>query len=71
MRSPQAAQRRSTEVAEQASIEHFIEKTFRSVFTLNNLDPNAMDAQANDLMNAFDFMQEPNRPLVLAERSCP
>ncbi|MEO6576183.1 MAG: alkaline phosphatase family protein, partial [Polyangiaceae bacterium] len=59
------------EVAEQASIPRFIEKVFGSVFTLNNLDPSAQDAQANDLLNAFDFTQTPLSPLVLGERTCP
>jgi phospholipase C len=59
------------EVAEHASIARFIEKIFHSTKTLHDLHPDAMDAQANDLMNAFDFKQTPLVPLVLKERSCP
>jgi phospholipase C len=59
------------EVAEQASIARFIERVFGSTQTLNELDPAAQDAQANDLMNAFDFHQAPLAPLVLQARSCP
>jgi phospholipase C len=59
------------EVAEQASIARFIERVFGSTQTLHDLDPAAQDAQANDLMNAFDFHQMPLPPLVLQPRSCP
>jgi phospholipase C len=59
------------EVAEQASVPRFIEKIFGSTKTLHDLDPDAQDAQANDLMNAFDFHQAPLPPLVLTERTCP
>jgi phospholipase C len=59
------------EVAEQASIARFIEGVFGSTQTLHDLDPAAQDAQANDLMNAFDFQQAPLPPLVLQPRSCP
>jgi phospholipase C len=59
------------EVAEQASVPRFIEKVVGAKFTLNELDPAAQDAQANDLMNAFDFTQTPLPPLVLTERTCP
>jgi phospholipase C len=59
------------EVAEHASIPHFIEKIFGATQTLHDLDPAAQDAQANDLMNAFDFKQKPLPPLVLTERTCP
>lgn len=59
------------EVAEHASIPRFIEKVFGSTKTLHDLDPAAQDAQANDLMNAFDFNQTPLNPLILKERSCP
>ena len=38
--------------------------------TLHDLDPAAQDAQANDLMNAFDFTQTPLPPLVLKKRGC-
>jgi phospholipase C len=59
------------EVAEHASIPRFIEKIFGSKKTLHDLDPAAQDAQANDLLNAFDFTQTPLAPLVLKERVCP
>ena len=58
------------EVSEQASIAHFIGKVFGATKTLHDIDPAAQDAQANDLMNAFDFDQTPLPPLVLTERSC-
>ena len=58
------------EVAEQASIPHFIGKIFGAKKTLHDLDPAAQDAQANDLMNAFDFSQKPLDPLVLPTRTC-
>jgi phospholipase C len=57
------------EVAEHASIPHFIEKVFGAP-PLSSLDPAAQDGQANDLMNAFDFTQAPLPPLVLTQRSC-
>jgi hypothetical protein len=38
--------------------------------TLHDLDPAAQDAQANDLLGAFDFTQTPLDPLVLPTRSC-
>ena len=59
------------ETAEHASIAHFIEKIFHSTKTLHDLDPAAQDAQANDLMNAFDFKQTPLLPLILTQRTCP
>ena len=59
------------EQSEQASIPRFIEKVFGATKTLSDLDPAAQDGQANDLMNAFDFNQEPLAPLVLGDRSCP
>ena len=59
------------EVAEHASIPKFIGKVFGATKTLHDLDPAAQDAQANDLMNAFDFNQTPLVPLILKERSCP
>ncbi len=59
------------EVSEHASIPRFIETIFHASKTLHDLDPAAMDAQANDLMNAFDFKQAPLSPLILAERTCP
>jgi phospholipase C len=58
------------EVAEQASIPRFIERVFGATKTLSELDPAAQDGQANDLMNAFDFAQEPLPPLVLQQRFC-
>jgi len=57
--------------AEQASIVHFIEKIVGSTRTLHELDPAAQDAQANDLLGAFDFSQTPLPPLVLTPRICP
>jgi phospholipase C len=59
------------EVSEHASIPRFIEKIFGAKQTLHDIDPAAQDAQANDLMNAFDFTQKPLAPLVLKERTCP
>jgi phospholipase C len=59
------------ELSEHASIPHFIEKVFGSTKTLHDLDPAAQDAQANDLMNAFDFKQTPLVPLILTKRTCP
>ena len=59
------------DVAEQASIAHFIERVFGATKTLHDLDPAAQDAQANDLLNAFDFNQTPLAPLVLPLRTCP
>jgi len=59
------------EVAEHASIPKFIGKVFGATKTLHDLDPAAQDAQANDLMNAFDFNQAPLVPLILKERTCP
>lgn len=58
------------EVAEHASIPRFIEKIMGATQTLSDLDPAAQDGQANDLMNAFDFTQQPLPPLVLQTRSC-
>ena len=58
------------EVAEHASIPRFIEKIMGSTRSLSDLDPAAQDGQANDLMNAFDFNQQPLPPLVLRMRSC-
>ncbi|MDB4943714.1 MAG: Phospholipase [Labilithrix sp.] len=58
------------EVAEHASIPRFIEKIFGATKTLHDIDPAAQDAQANDLMGAFDFNQTPLPPLVLTERTC-
>jgi phospholipase C len=58
------------EVAEQASIPRFIEKVFGATRALSDIDPAAQDGQANDLMDAFDFTQEPLPPLPLPTRSC-
>jgi phospholipase C len=57
------------EVAEQASIPRFIEKVFGAP-ALSTLDPAAQDGQANDLLGAFDFTQQPLDPLVLQTRAC-
>jgi phospholipase C len=59
------------EVAEQASIPRFIERVFGATKTLHDLDPAAQDAQANDLLGAFDFTQAPLPPLVLPMHACP
>jgi phospholipase C len=59
------------EPAETASIARFIEKVFGSPGTLHDRDPAAQDAQANDLLGAFDFNQTPQSPLVLQPRTCP
>jgi phospholipase C len=58
------------EVSEQASIPRFIERVF-NLPALSTLDPAAQDGQANDLMNAFDWTQQPLPPLVLPQRNCP
>jgi phospholipase C len=55
--------------AEQASIPKFIETVFGAP-ALSTLDPAAQDGQANDLMDAFDFTQQPLPPLVLQTRAC-
>jgi phospholipase C len=68
--SPYSKQGIFHEVAEQASIPRFIERVFGSTQTLHDLDPAAQDAQANDLLGAFDFTQTPLPPLVLQTRSC-
>jgi phospholipase C len=57
------------EVSEHASIARFIEKVFGAP-ALSTLDPAAQDGQANDLLNAFDWNQTPNPPLVLQQRTC-
>jgi phospholipase C len=59
------------DVAEQSSIERFIERAFGASKTLTDLDPAAQDKQANDLFSAFDFNQKARPPLVLQQRSCP
>jgi phospholipase C len=57
------------EVSEQASIPRFIERVFGAP-ALSTIDPAAQDGQANDLMDAFDFTQEPLAPLPLQTRTC-
>ncbi len=59
------------DTSEQASIPRFIERVFGSTKTLHDLDPAAQDANANDLLGAFDFSQTPLPPLVLQDRTCP
>ncbi len=44
-------------------------KLIETVFDLPALTER--DANANDMLSAFDFEQEPNPPLVLPERTCP
>jgi phospholipase C len=68
--SPYSKQGIFHEDAEQASIPRFIERVFGSTKTLHDLDPAAQDAQANDLLGAFDFTQTPLPPLMLQTRSC-
>jgi phospholipase C len=58
------------EQSEQASIPRFIEKVFGATSALSDFDPAAQDGQANDLMGAFDFTQQPLPPLVLQQRTC-
>jgi phospholipase C len=52
------------ETADFSSVLRFIE----TIFDLPSLTDR--DRQANDLMDAFDFSQEPNPPLVLPQRHC-
>jgi phospholipase C len=59
-----------SEPAEQASIARFIERVMGSTGTLHDLSAAAQDAQANDLLDAFDFTQAPLPPLVLPQRLC-
>jgi len=59
------------ENSEQASIPAFIERIFGATKTLHDLDPAAQDADANDLLGAFDFAQAPLAPLILPARNCP
>ena len=57
-------------VADQASLPKFVETVF-GLQSLNSLDPAAQDGpDANDLLDAFDFTQLPNAPVVLQTRSC-
>ena len=58
------------EQAEQASVPRFIERIFGAP-PLSSRDPAAQDGQANDLLGAFDFKQQPLPPLVLSLHSCP
>lgn len=44
-------------------------KLIETVFDVPSLTER--DANANDLLSAFDFEQRPNAPLVLEERTCP
>jgi phospholipase C len=48
-----------------SSVLRFIEETF------NLPSLGRRDATANDLMNAFNFTQQPLAPLVLGQRTCP
>jgi phospholipase C len=48
-----------------ASVLRFIEQ----VFELPSL--NERDANADDMLDAFDFSQEPRPPLLLETRTCP
>lgn len=43
-------------------------KTIERIWKLPSLGPR--DRRANDMLNAFDFDQPPNEPLVLEERDC-
>jgi phospholipase C len=58
------------EAAEQASIPRFIERVFGATTTLSAFDSAAQDGVANDLLDAFDFRQPPQPPLVLPTRTC-
>ena len=58
------------EQSEQASLITFAEKIFHTDKTLADIDPSARDKGANDLLDAFDWTQTPNPPLVLDTRSC-
>jgi phospholipase C len=58
------------EQAEQASIARFVEKVFGATNTLSDFDPAAQDGQANDLLDAFDFSQQPLDPIGLPQRDC-
>jgi phospholipase C len=59
------------EAANQGSVARFVERVFGWETTLADLDPAARDAEANDLLGAFDFDEEPLPPLLPPERSCP
>jgi len=59
-------------VAEQASVVKFILENFGATQFLADLDPAAQDKQANDLMDMFDWTQQPLAPLMLTPRAvCP
>jgi phospholipase C len=58
-------------VTEQASIVRFLLEVFQAPHFLADLAPAAQDRQAGDLMDAFDFGQPPQGPLVLPLRACP
>ena len=60
-----------SENADHASLARFVERVFDSEYTLADLDPAAQDAEANDLLGAFDFEQAPLPPLLRPERDCP
>jgi len=45
---------------------------FRLIETIFHLPPmTSRDANANDMLSAFDFHQQPQPPLILKRRSCP
>ena len=57
-------------VQQQASIPKFIESIF-ALPSLASMDPAAQDGPGtDDLMDAFDWSQPPNPPLVLTTRNC-
>jgi phospholipase C len=57
-------------VAHQASVPKLIETLFGAP-SLSTLDPAAQDGpDTNNLLDAFDFEQSPNPPLVLQTRNC-
>lgn len=57
-------------VAHQASIPKMIESIF-DLPSLHSMDPAAQDGpETSDMMDAFDFSQPPNPPLVLDTRNC-
>jgi phospholipase C len=57
-------------VAHQASIPKFIETIFGAP-SLSSVDPAAQDGPGtNDLLDAFNWTQTPNPPLVLQTRNC-
>ena len=57
-------------VAHQGSIPKFIERVY-GLPSLHATDSAAQDGDGtNDLMDAFDFTQQPNAPLPLQSRFC-